>query len=223
MSELSGNRFKRYILYALGEIILVVIGILIAVSINNWNEAQKEKQQMVIDIEKLQKVINYNESTRPLYDKILRETKPDEPIIDCENCSYILLGNLNVANSDPKVIILISDANLAEDNISNRLRQIEALYVNDINVLEILEASILEKLKENMNYLSEGNSWFAQYMANSNCNVECQKYFSEDPQYRNMIASFELLVMKAYDSELKGFKTGLDEQLKELEFVLQEA
>lgn len=33
----------RYFLYAIGEIILVVIGILIALSVNNWNEARKDK------------------------------------------------------------------------------------------------------------------------------------------------------------------------------------
>ncbi|WP_170253284.1 DUF6090 family protein [Aequorivita antarctica] len=35
------NRASKYLLYAIGEIILVVIGILIALSINNWNEKQK--------------------------------------------------------------------------------------------------------------------------------------------------------------------------------------
>jgi sensor domain CHASE-containing protein len=35
---LAGNKFSQYMLYAIGEIILVVIGILIALQINNWNE-----------------------------------------------------------------------------------------------------------------------------------------------------------------------------------------
>jgi hypothetical protein len=35
---LKQNKFSRYILYALGEILLVVIGILIALQVNNWNE-----------------------------------------------------------------------------------------------------------------------------------------------------------------------------------------
>jgi uncharacterized membrane protein YidH (DUF202 family) len=35
---LEGNRLKNYTLYALGEIILVIIGILIALGINNWNQ-----------------------------------------------------------------------------------------------------------------------------------------------------------------------------------------
>ncbi|MEH6770954.1 DUF6090 family protein [Maribacter arcticus] len=38
---LTENKFSKYLLYAIGEIILVVIGILIALSINNWNENTK--------------------------------------------------------------------------------------------------------------------------------------------------------------------------------------
>jgi hypothetical protein len=41
---LTENKFSKYLLYAIGEIILVVIGILIALQINNWNENQKEKK-----------------------------------------------------------------------------------------------------------------------------------------------------------------------------------
>ena len=40
---LSENRFTKYLLYAVGEIILVVIGILIALQINNWNIENKER------------------------------------------------------------------------------------------------------------------------------------------------------------------------------------
>ena len=38
------NKVSKYMLYAIGEIILVVIGILIALQINNWNNVQKNKQ-----------------------------------------------------------------------------------------------------------------------------------------------------------------------------------
>ena len=38
------NKTGKYFKYAIGEIVLVVIGILIAISINNWNQSQKEKQ-----------------------------------------------------------------------------------------------------------------------------------------------------------------------------------
>lgn len=38
---MSQNQTTRYLKYAIGEIILVVIGILIALQINNWNETRK--------------------------------------------------------------------------------------------------------------------------------------------------------------------------------------
>jgi predicted negative regulator of RcsB-dependent stress response len=41
---LMENKTGKYFKYAIGEIILVVIGILIALQINNWNEQRKEKQ-----------------------------------------------------------------------------------------------------------------------------------------------------------------------------------
>jgi len=37
------SRFGRYFFYALGEIVLVVIGILIALQVNNWNQERKAK------------------------------------------------------------------------------------------------------------------------------------------------------------------------------------
>lgn len=40
---LVDNKFSKYLLYAIGEIVLVVIGILIALQINNWNEIRKNK------------------------------------------------------------------------------------------------------------------------------------------------------------------------------------
>jgi len=36
---LTENKFSKYLIYAFGEIVLVVIGILIAVSINNWKQS----------------------------------------------------------------------------------------------------------------------------------------------------------------------------------------
>jgi len=42
-SLLEENKMGKYFKYAIGEIILVVIGILIALQINNWNENKKER------------------------------------------------------------------------------------------------------------------------------------------------------------------------------------
>jgi hypothetical protein len=41
---LTKNKFSKYLLYAIGEIVLVVIGILIALQINNWNTSKIESK-----------------------------------------------------------------------------------------------------------------------------------------------------------------------------------
>jgi len=47
------NKTGKYFKYAIGEIILVVVGILIALSINNWNERRKSVQkghEILVDV-----------------------------------------------------------------------------------------------------------------------------------------------------------------------------
>lgn len=56
----AAGRSRKYIIYAIGEIVLVVIGILIALSINNWNEGQKDKLKEQAILEQLQKEYKTN-------------------------------------------------------------------------------------------------------------------------------------------------------------------
>ncbi|RNC88521.1 MAG: hypothetical protein ED555_12845 [Allomuricauda sp.] len=55
---LSENRFSKYLIYAIGEIVLVVIGILIALQINNWNENRKIEQSGKAYIKEIYKDLN---------------------------------------------------------------------------------------------------------------------------------------------------------------------
>lgn len=50
---LTENKFRKYVAYAIGEIILVVIGILIALQINNWNEERLALNQEKVVIQNL--------------------------------------------------------------------------------------------------------------------------------------------------------------------------
>jgi len=62
------NKTGKYLKYAIGEIILVVIGILIALSINNWNEKRKDNK---ISQEYLKGIANDIKKDLEQIDKIL--------------------------------------------------------------------------------------------------------------------------------------------------------
>ena len=47
------NKTGTYFKYAIGEIVLVVIGILIALSINNWNETNKNEREQIVFLNNL--------------------------------------------------------------------------------------------------------------------------------------------------------------------------
>ena len=57
---ISENKFSKYLIYAVGEIILVVIGILIALSINNWNEVRKTASQEIKILNELKNDLETN-------------------------------------------------------------------------------------------------------------------------------------------------------------------
>ena len=59
------RKIRRYLLYALGEILLVMIGILLALQVNNWNEQRKAKI----------KSITYHERILEDLDIFISETK----------------------------------------------------------------------------------------------------------------------------------------------------
>ena len=70
---LKENKLKRYLIYVLGEIVLVVIGILIALQVNNQNELRKKhnleikllsnlKSDLILDSEDLKHIIKRRNS-----------------------------------------------------------------------------------------------------------------------------------------------------------------
>ncbi|MBN4085537.1 hypothetical protein JYT89_04250 [Flavobacteriaceae bacterium AH-315-B10] len=54
------NKVSKYMLYAIGEIVLVVVGILIALSINNWNQQRIENKKELVLLQQLLEDFNAN-------------------------------------------------------------------------------------------------------------------------------------------------------------------
>ena len=55
---ISENNFKKYSTYAIGEILLVMIGILLALQINNWNSKRIEKREEISSYKNIKRQFN---------------------------------------------------------------------------------------------------------------------------------------------------------------------
>ena len=67
------NKVMAYLRYAIGEILLVVIGILIALQINNWNELRK---QSIVETEFIEGVKKDLTQDKNYIEFILKKTEP---------------------------------------------------------------------------------------------------------------------------------------------------
>ncbi|MEZ5103936.1 MAG: DUF6090 family protein [Draconibacterium sp.] len=164
------NRVARYLRYAIGEILLVVIGILIALQINNWNEKQKAKvyeikmlseirNAMISDIKlfdmlantRLAKIDSFNTVLLDLYMK--KEPVPDSVL---NNISILNWGYLFNYNSGPYEAVKSSGMDkISNDSIRNALAALYDYYLPRTKLaLEMIDKSLNDQ-PENFNKLFE--------------------------------------------------------------------
>jgi hypothetical protein len=94
---LAQNRGTRYLLYAVGEIVLVVIGILIALQINNWNQQRQRNNQETIYLEDLKRDFLFDIET--LHQKIAQNENAIESVTQ-----VMTLISSKTELSDPEII-----------------------------------------------------------------------------------------------------------------------
>ena len=89
------NKTSKYFKYAIGEIILVVIGILIALQINNWNENNKAKVYEKNVLKEIHKTLN---DDLVFFEHLEKRIKKKDTAID--NLLLIRKGKLNLTNEE---------------------------------------------------------------------------------------------------------------------------
>jgi hypothetical protein len=134
------NKPIKYMRYAIGEIILVVIGILIAIQINNWNEDRKDlvKEQLILN----QLKEEYETNLLQLEEKILMRSRIikasievlayiDNPVNINKDSLISKIGELIVDPTfDPIINDLISSGNLRLIK-NERLKRLFSRWTSD--------------------------------------------------------------------------------------------
>jgi hypothetical protein len=164
---LTENKFSKYLLYAIGEIILVVIGILIALQINNWNENKTERKFEKRMLTELKVALDNDLKTIENYEKIAKSwqksniylvkamLEKEKATLDKDSVVYHLdyiygLGLAFIYNNGPYEALKSSGLDKIEDD---ELRQeISQLYSFDLTstdmwVNQIIREEIAEKFE----------------------------------------------------------------------------
>lgn len=148
---ITNKKFSNYLVYAIGEIFLIVMGILIALQINNWNNKKVDRQnelktylniqnQVSEDMKALTEVIEYNNMYLGQYEKANQYIVADNRnAIDTLAYFAMNLSQFSDFHRTANIyetLVNSGDIKLIKnDSIAGRLQKLEMTY-NFINRLE---------------------------------------------------------------------------------------
>lgn len=143
---LDEGSLRRYLLYAFGEIFLVVLGILIAFQINSWNENRKNKyfeKQYLTNIEselnssliKLDEAVKFNDLTLNHIENIIYHIESDLPYSVSLDTSFYVYQYVIVPELNYTTYETIKRVGLNSINPNGLRLDISKLYEEDFNFL----------------------------------------------------------------------------------------
>lgn len=157
--SLSESNFSKFLFYALGEIILLVIGILIALQINNWNNVKQERRIERVNLialqkeflenrDRLQKVVQLNNQNIISTEKMIRAfNKESSDTITEKTVAMFVVGSFgNEINFTPETGVLTEILSSGELKYihNNQLKHKLAGYNSKIEQLEQQEKEVYE-------------------------------------------------------------------------------
>nr|WP_321223408.1 DUF6090 family protein [uncultured Psychroserpens sp.] len=224
---LKGNRLQKYIIYAIGEIILVVIGILIALGINNWKARKAEVNELnriiqVVqndlkdDLAETTEIIEFSRPTNKLISKILYSAKFQDSIRSCQDCRYIMTSG-TISNFSRQGYDMLSNFNKEAKNLNPKVDSILGFYNKyDKEGFVFQNSIILSEIVDNMKYLRDNFSWYSDYFVGGLCNEDCLDYFDSNA-YRNRLTYYEALYFDNYLTIIIEYQTEIKKLIKLLE------
>lgn len=212
---LSQNRFTKYLVYVVGEIILVVIGIMIALQVNNWNN-------------KIAKDAN----TKAIFGQIIDELAIDVQVINSANNFYMFKDSLIQAyvEIDPKKIPLKSDSIIDYDDLIDMIRTFAPMQIHDrgfnllmsqVNqmdkefkpyidelvflyqdcktILDLYNQRLLDLLKEHRTYKINNHDWYSRMHLPKNQKIIPEfEYFKYNATYKNYVRYYKQMIWNIF-------------------------
>lgn len=229
---IKNNKVTAYILYAIGEIILVMIGILLALQVNNWNEERKIKSELA----NILTTVKYDLETDTLvatqvtrlYDTlqaksnlIINRQLKKENYKDCLQCTSLITfySPFNIQTKGYELLKSVIGQNTPnqKDSLATDIIQVYDLFkpVIDKNN-ERLENEVMKNINELKEY-----PWIVDLFQNK-YNEDMIAYFTESDDYRKRVAIHSMLATNNHVAVIKNYKLQATEILRRLTERLEE-
>ena len=221
---MAGKRVSRYMLYAIGEIALVMIGILLALQVNNWNEARKHQETLKAiyritkadlknDIAEIDAFINeYDEIRKPAFEAVLKTELTREDWLKNTQYASVLRGYKDFSINLRGFELLKSQSDIsAEKSLDSEI----ILFYNRHNIeIEVGQKEIMEEFSLNVKKLKDYD-WFSSFYIQNEMDGVID-YMINDPTAKNDVALYYVL-FNIYVEELRKFKISGEELIAKID------
>ena len=235
---LTEGKTTKYFKYAIGEIVLVVIGILLALQINVWNKEHTAKKQLkeiykqiykdlVIDTTQIGQIVSaYKEKDQRIQnilDKNIKKSFYDTiTSLNYKDCSICFTESTNYypIETITKGYKLLKDSGeistTSKDSLPDYIDEFYTIGTSQIErQLKVIENITFENIKDFEHY-----SWYIDW-AEGRYNKDFLTFIFESETYRKKLARYKLYYKRNYIRSLRNYKEYAGEILNLIELELE--
>jgi hypothetical protein len=193
------GKTKAYLKYAFGEIALVVIGILIALGVNNWNQRLKNEDKitsilkeiqgdLLIDLEASNEIFDFHMRTDSISNNILnnRYTLEDYKNGKAENIGYFYRDFQTLHNGFDNLTLNLDKI---PEKYKHLLPEIKNLYITLNTTIDVYNTKMRSVAYENGDELTKNTIWYQDNLIGK-LNIDQMDYYLNDVNYKNLIARY---------------------------------
>lgn len=216
VQSMDSNNIKKYFRYAMGEIILVVVGILIAFQINNYGDRLKQQtrlssivhivqEDLANDTAEASEVIRWYKERQVFFKLLLQDSFSLEQIDTSTIIRGLIMSFQPFTMDQMGYQLLRKQENIV--NLQKDKAMIETIhfYSESIKQLEITEGMVRSDVNSNILYYRDNFHWFYELLSSSNVK-EYAKHVKDDPGFKNKLVNHYVLVYNNFIPTLMTFK-----------------
>lgn len=198
------SNIKSYLLYAFGEVALVMIGILLALQVNNWNETRKRLNELnsILNIVKLDLVrdttmaagvIKYYQENEKNSLQFINQTITEDSLQNCLPCRSLITVYRPFAIQTKGLEMIRQYSN--QNNIKNDslVLTITQFYGTLSQLIDDSNEFVKEEVFKNIESF-QTKPWYVDWTQGKMTPAIINYYLSED--YRKRVATHNLLGSK---------------------------
>lgn len=230
------NRVGKYLIYAIGEVVLVIIGIMIAVGLNNMNEAKTQDKKIQAILKQIQSelastindsnsLIEYFRQKDSLIYLVMNRKVSDEDLKNPENGGIRSISvNYNILTiQDDGFNNLMQKSEILPDKYIPINKELKQLYINNKKSVDDMNGELKDVVNTTIDHQRNNYDWYADfYFLGQELTDEVLDYYLHDVHYRKSIADYSNIAIDNLLSYIISVKIDAIKNIRAIDLLLEE-